>query len=123
MLLCNLEINLVPEDSDAEMWSSEYQSVLNEFSRVTKPTTQRAMAMDSIDATGWPLGEYAFKLAGIMIPTITAGVVAYISGRAGRKVKIKFADIEIEASSIEQVEAALQLVEERRQRIMQLPGA
>lgn len=117
-----LEIDLIPAPNDAEMFSREYQTVLNEFSRVAKPTSQRAFAMDAIDAVGGPLGEYAFKLAGILIPTVTAAVVAYISGRAGRKVKIKFADIEIEASSIEQVDAALKLIEERQERRERLVG-
>lgn len=112
-----LKVQLIRAFDDADLFSRDYQEVLHEFSRLTKPTSQRALVMDAFDAGGGSLGEYAFKIAVIVVPTITAAAVAYISGRMGRKVKIKFADVEVEATSIEQVEAALKLIEERRVRL------
>lgn len=114
-----LEVDLIPASDDFDMFSSEYQAILSDFSKNTKPASQRAFTMDAIDAVGGPIGEYAFKIAGVLIPAIAAAAAAYISGRAGRKIKVKFGDVEVEAGTLEQVEQAFKLIEESRERLTQ----
>ncbi|MBD8658503.1 hypothetical protein IFT68_23090 [Oxalobacteraceae sp. CFBP 13730] len=105
-----LEVTLIPALDDSGKFSPEYQAVLIDFSRHTKPTSQTAYTMDAIDAGGGLIGEYAFKATAIILPAIAAASVAYISGRAGRKIKVKFGDVEVEAATIEQVEQAVKLM-------------
>lgn len=116
-----LEVNLVPASDDGDVFSPEYQAVLSDFSRNTRPTSQRIFTMDAVDAAGGPIGEYVFKVAGLLIPQISVAVGAFIAGRAGRKVKVKFADVEVEAGTIEQVERAFKLIEDSRERLSPRP--
>lgn len=119
--LSELEVTLIPASDDSGKFSPEYQAVLIAFSRHTKPSSQRAYTMDAIDAGGGLIGECAFKAAGIFLPAIAAAAAAYISGRAGRKIKVKFDDVEVEAATLEQVEQAVKLIEESRERLTQRP--
>ena len=112
-----LEIKLLHAHDDAQMFSPAYQSVLREFSTSTKPDIHRAFTMDSVDGGGGALGEYLFKYSNIILPVISTAICAYLTGRSGRRVKIKFGDIEVEAANTEEIENALKLVEEYKARL------
>lgn len=104
-------INLLASADDPAVSDEEYQLELRDFSSALSEAgvtfSQRAMAFDAAHAMGYPLGEYFLSLAGIAAPAIGVAVGAWIQGRAGRKVKLKVGDIEIEAASQEEVEALL----------------
>lgn len=70
--------------------------------------SQRAMAFDSATAVGYPLAEFIIKeLGSAAIGVIGTAVGAWISGRHGRKMRLKVGDIEVEARTIEEVEQLL----------------
>lgn len=104
-------------DGEAPMFSAEYQDVLRQFSRATRPTSQRGFAMDSIDAVGGGLGEFLFKGGSLLLPVIGPAAVAYLTGRFGRKVKMKVKDVEVEAASVEQLQEILEIVARYRDSI------
>jgi hypothetical protein len=114
-----LRVTLIPALDELNKFSPEYQAVLVVFSRDTKPTSQTAYTMDAIGAGGGLIGEYAFEVSKIVLPVIAVAATAFISGRAGRKIRVAFGDIEVEAATLEQVEKALKLVEESRERSTQ----
>ena len=107
-------INLVASADDPSLSDQAYQLELRDFSSALREAgvtfSQRAMAFDSAQAVGYPLGEYFLSLAGIAGPVLGVAVGAWLQGRAGRKVRLKVGDIEIEAASQEEVEALLNKV-------------
>jgi hypothetical protein len=60
-------------------------------------------------------GEFIISLAPILSPAFGAALGAWLQGRRGRKVRVKFDDIEIEAQTREQVEILLARLETLRQ--------
>jgi hypothetical protein len=106
-----VQIRLVGSPDDPVISDPAYQKELRGFSSSLHEAgiafSQRGMAFDSADAMGHPLGEYFVSLAGIVGPVVGVAIGAWIQGRAGRKVKLKVGDIEIEAASQEEVEALL----------------
>ncbi|SAL85764.1 hypothetical protein AWB68_07796 [Caballeronia choica] len=66
------------------------------------------MAFDSATVTGYPLAEFIIKELGPnLITALAAAAGVWISGRSGRKVRLKVGDIEAEARTIEEVEQLL----------------
>ncbi len=55
------------------------------------------------------LGEFFFKNASVLLPVIGTAAAAYLTGRFGRKVKLKVDDLELEAASVEEIERLLML--------------
>lgn len=107
-----VHINLVASPEDPVVSDLAYQKELRDFSSVLREAgvifSQRGMAFDSAHATGYALGEYFLSLAGITGPIVGVAIAAWFQGRAGRKVKLKVGDIEIEAASQEEVEVLLE---------------
>jgi hypothetical protein len=61
------------------------------------------------------VGEFIIRLAPILSPTFGKEIGAWLQGRHGRKVRVKFDDVEIEAHTPEQVETLLARLEALRQ--------
>lgn len=113
-----LQVYLVrAPEGEAPMFSAEYQRVLREFSLTTHPSSQRGFAMDAADALGGGLGEFLFKSGSLLLPVIGTAAAAYLTGRFGRKVKMKVKDVEVEAASVEQLEEILDIVARYRESI------
>lgn len=71
------------------------------------------MALDSVDAVGGHTGEIAV-LATAFGPVLTGILVAWLQAKAGRKVRLKDGDIEVEARTIEEVGKLLDVVVEQQ---------
>ena len=66
--------------------------------------------MDSVVGGGGPLGEFIFNHAEVLITALSAAGVAWLNGRSGRKLRIKYRDVEIEANTTKEVEVMVQQV-------------
>ena len=77
--------------------------------------SQRAMAFDSADALGFPLGDFTLKLTGILVPAATAIVIAWIKKRPSRRVTIKAEGIDVTADRAEDAEQAFERVKTLQQ--------
>jgi len=77
--------------------------------------SQRAIAFDSADAMGFPLGEFTLKLTGILVSAATAIVVAWINKRPGRGATIKAEGIDVTADRAEDAERAFEHVKKLQQ--------
>jgi hypothetical protein len=53
------------------------------------------------------LMEYALPLAQVVGPVIGGAAAAWLQGRAGRKLRLKVGDIEVEARTVEEVDQLL----------------
>lgn len=105
-----IELILAPSEEDAPPFSTEFQSELRGYARKVNAPQQRSFAMDSIGAVGGPIGEFIFSQTGAVLAAISAVGVAWVTGRAGRKLRVKFKDIEIEARNAKEVESMLNLI-------------
>ena len=71
------------------------------------------MTLDSIDAVGGYTGEIAV-LAQTLGPVLTGVLGAWLQSKAGRKVRLKDGDIEVEAGTVEEVEKLFDMAAEQR---------
>lgn len=101
---------LVRLKDDAPMFSAEYQAELRQFSSQAHASSQRAFAMDSVFGGGGPLGEFIFDHAEAFIAAITTFGVGWLNAHFGRKLRLKFGDIVIEATNPKEVETMLEQV-------------
>jgi|GEM_PF-6111662 len=108
----DFEFDLIRSRDDAPPFSREYQQELAGYATQFGPHSQTAFTMDSVDGGGGPLGEFAFGSYSELIKAVGAVAVGYIAARAGRKVKVKSKDLEVEARNPEEVKALLLVLRE-----------
>jgi hypothetical protein len=103
-----LEIELMRGGVDPQVHEPAYQVELQKFKDQLNEAgiqyKQRAIAFDSVDAHGYPIGEFALEFLKTYAPVISAVLAAWITAKYGRRVRVKFRDIEVEARSAEEVE-------------------
>ncbi len=109
-----LDAELVPGSDDPAQGEPAYQIELQRFFAPLRDAgisyKQRAIAMDAVDAHGYPLGEFALELVKTVGPVLSAAFTGWIAGRSGRKVRVKFQDVEVEARTPQEVEALIKEV-------------
>lgn len=107
------ELILVPSPQDPKPFSAEYQSELRLFAKEAGATSQRVFTMDSIHGGGGPLGEFIYGAAtAALINALKTICVTWIKATNGRKLKLKYGDVSIEATTIAEIEAMVKLVEQ-----------
>ncbi len=107
-----LEIELGSAPDDPPPNDPGFQQELATFGGALRAAgiaySQRAIAFDSVEAHGYHLAEFAIQHLGPpAIGIITAAVTGWFAGRAGRKARLKFGDVEAEARTSEEVEQLL----------------
>jgi hypothetical protein len=109
----DVKLRLMRASDDPAVEDPAFQTELRTFSGSLRAAgvrfSQRVMTFDAVDATGYALAEYVVKELGpAAIGVIGTAVGAWISGRSGRKMRLKVDGIEVEARTIEEVEQLLQ---------------
>ena len=96
-------IRLVPEADEAPVFSHEFQAefrnVKASFSENGVQVETPFMALDSADAVSGYTGELLTSFIQFVGPVVGVVVGAWLQSKAGRKVRIKIGDVEIEAST------------------------
>jgi hypothetical protein len=109
-----LEIELARGTDDPQESDPAYQAELQKFKAPLNEAgiryKQSAIALDSVDAHGHPLGEFALEFVKGIAPVVSAVLVAWITAKYGRKVRVKFLEIEVEARSVNEVERLINKV-------------
>jgi hypothetical protein len=107
-----VELERAPDDP--EVGEPAFQEELHGFASSLRkagvPYKQRAFAMDSMEARGFPLPEFiiAIKTLGPPVISAVAGyAVAWIQARAARKLRIRIGEVEAEAGTLAEIEALL----------------
>lgn len=98
------ELFLIRSKDDDSEFSNEYQKELLEFSKGAHASSQRAFAMDSMFGGGGPIGEFIFNNADALIAALTTVACVWIKARNGRKLRIKFGEVKIEAHTTEEIQ-------------------
>lgn len=110
-------LSLVQAPGDDAPFGVVYQRELAEYSRQVRVASngeyrQRGFAMDGAVGGGGSLGEFVIESLKYVCPVISAVAAVYIKSKLGRKVSVKIGNIKIEASTIEEVSALLEKVNE-----------
>jgi hypothetical protein len=110
-----LQISLIAASDDAPAFSAEYQAEMHRFIERVRATDIEiqtfSMAMDAVDAQGGIIGEFLIPLAQAIGGLGIGGVIgAWLNSRSGRRVELKFGDIEVKARTSGEIEEALKLV-------------
>jgi ribosome modulation factor len=96
---------LKPADDEPPLLSTEYQTEFIELKKMLHENGVEAEApfivMDSVGGGGGYIGELLIPIAQVAGPIVAASLVAWLQGRAARKVRVRFGDIEIEAPTKE----------------------
>ena len=103
-----LEIKLERADSDPQENTPSYQNEWKTFKRPLDEAgiryRQTIFALESMGEAGYHLSEFTLSFIKDMATVVSAALVAWITSKYGRKVRVKYSDIEVEASSVEEVE-------------------
>lgn len=102
---------LVPAADDPSAYDREYQRGLAEFyaslqARAIK-VSPRMFFRDAVGGGVSFVGDFVIPLAQVIGPTLGVVLVAWLQGRSGRKVRLKFGDVDAEGGTLEEVEALL----------------
>jgi len=107
-----LRLTLVRSADDEAAFSPNYQTELRQFYQLVRADNVRinavAFTMDSVGASGGLVGEFVIPLAQVIGPVLGGAAVAWLQGRAGRKLRLRMDDIEVEARTPEEIEQLLE---------------
>src|ERR1700744_1650361 len=105
--VATLRLTMVRSVDDEAPFSPNYQSELRQFSQLVRADNVRinavASTMDGVGAIGGLVGEFVIPLAQVIGPVLGVTAVAWLQGRAGRKLRLKAGDIEVEARTPEEI--------------------
>ena len=108
---------LVNASDDAPTFTADGQVVLRSVMAALKENKIEAdapfMTLDSADAVGGYTGEIAV-LVQAFSPVLTGILGAWLQSKAGRKVRFKDGDIEVEAHTVDEVSKLLGMAAELR---------
>jgi hypothetical protein len=99
-------------DTDDPYWKdSLYRAGLKEFKESLDQAgiqySELVIALEALGADTASLGEFTIALTSLVVPPLSKIVVAWLRSRTGNKVSLKFGDVEVKASTPEEVEHLL----------------
>ncbi len=114
-----LQVMLKPAPDDPAAENEEYQRELRDFNESLKnqgvTVSPRLFFRDSIAAHASLLGDFLITLAWTVPPALATIIVKWIGARSGRKVRVKFGNVDVTAGSAEEVQQILDQVAKLKQ--------
>ncbi|WP_146122225.1 hypothetical protein [Burkholderia multivorans] len=101
---------LLSAPDDPPIFSADGQSILRTVVAALRENRIDAdtpfMTLDAVDAVGGYTGEIAVLIQAVS-PVLTGILGAWLQSKAGRKVRLKIGDIEVEAGTVQEAEQLL----------------
>ena len=72
--------------------------------------------VEDTSGVGFALGEFVVVAKALSTPALAGLVGAWLCGKYGRKVKLKYKDLRVEATTVEEVERLVKLIREREKK-------
>jgi len=98
-----LRLTLVRAPDDDASFSPGYQAELRQFYQLARADGNQISAvtftMDRADGGDGFVGEFLVAFTHVAGPTLGAAAGAWLQGRAGRRLRLKMGDTEVEATS------------------------
>jgi hypothetical protein len=105
--------------ADGELFAPECQAGVAAFFQQLRDTGviahPVAFTMDCAGASGGLVGEFVLPFAQIAGPAIGVAVAAWLQGRAGRKLRLRVGNVEIEAATMHELGQLLDRAIARRE--------
>jgi hypothetical protein len=109
-------LTLARSADDEAAFSPGYQSELRQFYQLVRADGTQVnpvvFTLDSVGASGGVggglVGEFVMPLAQVIGPVLGGAAVAWLQARAGRKLRLKVGDLEVEARTPAEIEQLLQ---------------
>lgn len=100
------------EDGDlvSEAHQEELQRAAGRFDEQAPGVSAMRSLQKAFPGGSWLTGDFLVPLAQAVGPTLGVVLVAWLQGRAGRKVRVRFGDTEAEARTPEELERVLNLI-------------
>ena len=113
-----VELQLGPGDDHRDEPSSQaaFERAYNNL-KSSIQVSPRVLVRKAAGASSSLVGEFLVPLAQAFGPTLGVVLVAWLQGRAGRKVRIKVGDVEAEARTAEEVERLMLRAQEFKEQI------
>jgi hypothetical protein len=96
-------LTLVRSEDDEAAFSPGYQAELRQFYSLARAEGGKISAVafttDSADEGDGFVGEFLVPFTPVAGPTLAAAASAWLQGRAGRRLRLKMGDTEVEATS------------------------
>jgi hypothetical protein len=109
---------LIGAADDPPTFSVAFQDDLRPFLdalRRNDPDAQLGfMALDSADTVSGYTGEIVIPIIKAASPSLVAVFVGWLTAKAGRKVRLRDGDLEVEAPTVEEVERLLEMAAKHR---------
>ena len=103
-----MELSLRAGSDEPAVGSLESQVALRGSSQALHAAgikaSPRMYFRDAIGGGASLLGEFLIPIAQVVVPALGVVLVGWLQGRAGRKVRLKVGDVEVEARTPEEVE-------------------
>jgi len=116
-----IRLRLIRATDDPPLINREYQKELADFSKALRAagiqSSSQSFAFDGAGGGGGLSGEFILKVVTIVGPPLITGLAGWLTGRSGRKFRVKVGEIEVEGSTTKEAEdavARLQQVNSRR---------
>jgi hypothetical protein len=113
-----LSVIMVPAPNDPPKPSKEYQADLGVFTHGMRAEGIEYRSRDYLvedTSGGFKLGEF-LVVAKTIAPVFTGLVGAWLHAKYGRKVKLKYKDLEVEATTVEEVERLVKPILKREKK-------
>lgn len=121
--LGEIYLTLVPAPDEGDLLGKICQQALRDFYNALRASRMKVMprilGQGSIGAVNSLTGEFVIPLATIVRPVLAAAVTSWFEGVAGRKLRLRMADIDVEARSEPELEQLLEQEIAARQRQQQ----
>jgi hypothetical protein len=108
-----LRLTLVRSEDDEAAFSPGYQAELRQFYSLARAEGGKisavAFAMARADGGDGFVGEFLVPFTPVAGPTLATAASAWLLGRAGRRLRLKMGDTEVEAASPGELYGLLQL--------------
>lgn len=101
-----------PKDPRDRKFQDELSKFSASLSSAGAKLSQRGMAFDSTEFSGYPLPEFTVSLANSILPVLGVALGAWLKGRYGRKARVKIGDVEAEAQTVQEIDALLQKIKQ-----------
>jgi hypothetical protein len=115
-----LSVIMIPAPNDPPKPSKEYQAELRLFTQSMRAQgieyRSRDYLVEVTSGVGFALGEFLVVAKALSTPALAGLVGAWLRGKYGRKVKLKYKDLQVEATTVEDVERLVKLIQEREKK-------
>jgi hypothetical protein len=113
-----LKIKIMPAAEEGPLTSEGFRNAVGDFYDAVRKDGIEVQpthyVFDSVAGGGGLNG--AFDFAATALPAVSGLVIGWLTARAGRKVRLKVGDIEVEAQTVEQVKELLKLAEKQKKK-------